>query len=80
MSQDQHKVVRCKFEDQGGTRATPDEDAASDAAADAATHTTPQHGGAAAAAGGVERPLAPSPLGKSGGGKVGGVGRKAAKA
>ncbi len=57
MPQDQHKVVKRKFEDQKDTGATQDEDAAADAAADAATPTTPPHGGAAAA-GRVEPPLA----------------------
>ncbi len=61
MPQDQHKLVfKRKFEDQKDTGATPDEDAAADAAADAATPTTPQHKGAAAAAGRVEPPAAPS--------------------
>ncbi len=59
MPQDQHKVVKCKFEDQEETRATPDEDAAAYAAVNAATPTTPPHGVAAAAAGRVEPPAAP---------------------
>ena len=52
-------VVKCKFEDQEETRATPDEDAAADAAANAAAPTIPPHGSAAAAAGRVEPPAAP---------------------
>ncbi len=56
------KVVERKLEDQEDTRTTPDrdKDAATDAAADAATPATLQHGGAAAATGGVKPPLAPS--------------------
>ena len=54
------KVIKRKFKDQEDTRTTPDEDAAADAAADAVTPATPPHGGAAAAAGRVELPLAPS--------------------
>ncbi len=38
----------------------PDKDATAEAAADAATPAFPQYGGAAAAAGGVEPPQAPS--------------------
>ncbi len=49
----------CKYEDQEDTWTTPDKDAATDAA-DAATPATPQHGGAAAATGWVEPPLASS--------------------
>ena len=74
LPQDQHKVVKCKFKDQEETRATPgpDEDAATDAAANAATPTTQPHGGAAAAAGGVE-PASPQPR-AWGQGQAGGVG------
>ncbi len=54
------KVIKRKFEDQEDTGTTPDEDAAADAAADAVTPATPPHWGAAAAAGRVEPPLAPS--------------------
>ena len=53
------KVIKRKFEDQEDTGTTPDEDAAA-AAADAFTPATPPHGGAAAAAGRVELPPAPS--------------------
>ena len=59
LPQDQHKVVKCKFKDQEENRATPDEDAATDAAANDATPTIPPHGSAAAAAGRVEPPAAP---------------------
>ena len=44
MPQEQHKVVKCKFKDQEETRATPDEDAAADAAANAATPPAPRAG------------------------------------
>ena len=59
MPHDQHKVVNCKFKDQEGTKATPDEDAAANAAANAAAPNIPPHGSAAAAAGRVEPPAAP---------------------
>ena len=59
LPQDQHKVVKCKFKDQEETRATPDKDAAADAAANAATPTIQQHWSVAAAAGRVEPPAAP---------------------
>ncbi len=54
------EIIKRKFEDQEDTRTTPDEDAATDAAADAVTPSTPPHGGAAAAVGRVEPPQAPS--------------------
>ncbi len=64
------KVVKRKLEDQEDTRTTPDKDAAADASE--STPATPPHGGWAAAASGVEPPLAlstasspaPSPGGK----------------
>jgi len=53
------KIIKSKFEDQEDTRML-DEDTATDATADAVTPSTPPHGGAAAAAGRVEPPQAPS--------------------
>ncbi len=54
------KIIKHKFEDQEDTRTTPDEDAATNAAADAVTPSTLPHWGAAASACRVEPPLAPS--------------------
>ncbi len=54
------KIIKGKFEDQEDTRTTQDEDAATDAAANAIPPFTPPHWGAAAAAGRVEPPTAPS--------------------
>ncbi len=64
----QVQVVERKFEDQEDTERAPDADAA-DAAV--ATPDTPTDAGAAAASGGEEPPLAPSPGGRSlGGGTI----------
>jgi len=87
LHQDQHKIIKCKFKDQEETRATPDEDAAADAAANAATPTIPPQGSAAAAAGRVEPPAAlitasspaPSPGGTGKGKRVAWGGRKNAR-
>ncbi len=61
------KVVKCKFKDQEDTGATPDEDSTADAAANAVTPATLPHRGAAAAAGRVEPPQAPSTAPSPGG-------------
>ena len=87
MPQDQHKVVKCKFKDQEETRATPEEDAATDAAANAATPTIPPREIAAATTGRVEPPAAPitasspatSPGGTGKGKQVAWGGRKNAR-